>query len=330
MDSLAPLIEGTRRPQTTELLPRVPVLPKLKAGLSTWLRRWHERLSMMLESAAQEPNTLTGRIATQLREPRGVRIALTALIILVLAVSLLVFARRTGDDESRYQAVVAAGTVQAYQQYLQDCPGCKHRADAQAARDKLQKAAAVTVLEDQFKELLAKQQLMPPANPNASGVLQILESSAPDDAYIPQAKSELVAALKAAPATAPAQAKKAKTKPVERRVAKGQPKPKAKPTAPFAQPGAVVAAANEVLPKPIFYPAPKYPQAGKGQSGWVDLEFMVNVDGSTSSMSVVGSSPKGLFDAAAMHAVHNWIYQPDTIDGVRHPKRIRLRVEFKP
>jgi len=331
MDSLAPLIEGTRRPdRVTDLLPRNPVLPKLKAGLSSSFRRWRERLSMMLESAAQEPNTLTGRIATQLREPRGVRIVLTALIMLVLAASLLVFVRRTGGDESRYQAAMAAGTVPAYQQYLQDCQGCAHKADAQTALDKLQKAAAVTALEDQFKDLLAKKQLVSPANPNASGVLQILESSAPGDAYIPQAKSELAAALKAAQTSAPAPAKKAKTRPVERRVVKSQSKPKAKSTTRATQPGAMVAAANEVLPKPLYAPAPKYPQAGKSQTGWVDLEFMVNVDGSTSSMEVVDSSPKGLFDDAAMHAVHNWVYQPDTIDGVRHAKRIRIRVEFKP
>jgi len=85
-----------------------------------------------------------------------------------------------------------------------------------------------------------------------------------------------------------------------------------------------------VLPKPVQAPAPKYPQAGKGQSGYVVLQFMVNVDGSTSSVEVLDSSPKGLFEDAAMHAVHSWIFAPDTVDGVRQRKRIQWRLEFKP
>jgi protein TonB len=111
-------------------------------------------------------------------------------------------------------------------------------------------------------------------------------------------------------------------------IAKAAPKARALP--PAAPSKAPAVAANEVMPKPLYAPAPKYPQAGKGQSGWVDLEFMVNVDGSTSSMEVVDSSPKDVFDDAAMHAVHNWVYSPYSLDGVRHPKRIRIRIDFKP
>ena len=344
-DSLSPLIDGTRRPgqSSTELLPRPPaepLLPKIKATLTHWSNRWNAAL----ERASHEPNTLTGRIASELvKEPRGVRIGLSALVILVLAVSLVVFARRTGGDESRYKDALAANTVAAYQQYLAGCKACAHQADAQAALDKLQHAAAVTALEGQFKELLGKKQLAPPAKPNATDALHALETGAPDDAYIPQAKTDLAAALKAGQAhgvaAAPAKAAikptaAAAKKTLPKKIAKAATKPAAQHVAaaprPATQAAAPVAAPNEVLPKPVQAPAPKYPQAGKGQSGYVVLQFMVNVDGSTSSVEVLDSSPKGLFEDAAMHAVHSWIFAPDTVDGVRQRKRIQWRLEFKP
>ncbi|HEY1773385.1 MAG TPA: TonB family protein [Gammaproteobacteria bacterium] len=328
-DSLAPLIEGTQRyHEATQLMRGPPLGLRLKTWGTALRQRWRQTLD---SAAAHEPITLTGRIAQQLREPRGVRIALSAVIVLALALSIVVFARRSGSDDGRYRAAVAAGTVDAYQQYLKDCHGCTHQADARVAIARLQKSAAAAALETQFKDLLAKKQLAPPANPNASGVLQLLQSSAPDDAYIPQARSELATALKAAtPAPVPVPARKATApKPAAKHViARAKPKPKAVTLA--APTKATAAAANEVLPKPVYAPAPKYPQDGKGQSGYVLLEFNVNVDGSTSSVEVVDSSPKGLFEDEAMHAVHGWIFSPDTVDGVRQRKRIQWRIDFKP
>jgi len=338
-DSLAPLIEGTRHPDATEVLQRRGPSPmqRLKAQMAVWKQQWH----VALESASQEPNTLTGRVARQLKEPRGVRIALTALVLLVLGLSILVFARRSGDDDSRFKAASAAGTAAAYQEYLQDCKGCTHKAEAQAALDKLQQAGAVTALEDQFKDLLAKQQLAPPAKPNATDALHALEAAAADDAYIPQAKAALAAALKnqhAQPVAAPKpMAAKAGTgkpaaKTPPKRIAKTQSKPASKlvPAAAPTQPVAV-AAANEVMPKLLGNPIPKYPSSVKEKvAGWVDLEFNVNIDGSTSSIEVMDSSPKGVFDDAALHAMHGWVFSPYTLDGVRQRKRIRYRVEFKP
>jgi TonB family protein len=338
-DSLGPLIEGTRRPDNgTEVLrpPADPLLPKIKATLAGWSRRFNSAL----ERASQEPNTLTGRIATQLvKEPRGVRIAASALVIVLLTSSIVVFARRSGNEDTFYKAAVTSNTVQAWQDYLKVCKGCPHQADAQTALGKLQAAQATVVLETQFKDLLAKQQLAPPAQPNASEVLKQLEDSAPDDAFIPQAKTDLAAALKAesvhpAPLPVKSAAKPAvppakKTPP--RKIAKAATRPAAKSAAAAkAATQAPVAAANEVMPKSIAAPAPRYPQAGKGQSGYVVLAFMVNVDGSTSDVEVVDSNPKGLFDDAAMHAVHSWLFSPYTVDGVRQRKRIQWRIEFKP
>ena len=141
-DSLAPLIEGTRRVhEPTEIMRGPPLKQRLRTWGAALQRRWQQALE---SAASQEPNTLTGRIAQQLREPRGVRIALSALIVLALGLSIVVFARRSSGDDGRYQAATAAGTVEAYQQYLKDCHGCMHQADAQAALARLQKAAAVS------------------------------------------------------------------------------------------------------------------------------------------------------------------------------------------
>ena len=337
-DSLAPLIEGTRRPsQVTHVMvrPGEPVLPKLKSRLTGWYRRWMESL----ERASREPNTLTGRIATQMiKEPRGVRMALTAAVILVLAVSLVVFARRTGSDDTRYQDAVAAGTSTAYQQYLADCRACSHKADAQAALDKLAHAELVSALEQQFKDLLGKRQLAAPAKPNATDTLRQLEASAPDDTYLPQARSELAAALKseaprpAIPSTIRPAAKPtaAPIRKPTRQIAKGARKPAASAATARIATRMPAAAANEVMPKPVYAPAPKYPQAGKGRSGYVVLDVTVNVDGSTADMHVIESSPKGVFDDAAMHAVHGWIFSPYTLNGVRQRKRVHWRIDFKP
>jgi protein TonB len=85
------------------------------------------------------------------------------------------------------------------------------------------------------------------------------------------------------------------------------------------------------MPKPVLTPAPKYPSGVKGKlKGWVELEFTVNVDGSTSNVEVVDASPKGVFDDAALHAVHGWLFTPYTLDGERQRHRIRRRVDFKP
>ena len=320
-DSLGPLIEGTRRLDVpTPEVQRDPLLSKLKPLLAAWRRRWSEAL----ESASQEPNTLTGRIAQQLREPKGVRMALSTLVIVALGLSIFVFARGDGGDAARYQAAVTAGSIEAYQQYLLACHGCAHQAEARTALEGLKKAAATAALETQFKDLLANKQLVAPAKPNAADTLQQLEVTAPDDAYIPQAKSALAEALKAAQ---PAPVNKPATQP--RRSANVKPKSASKASTQKRKTPAL--AANEVMPKPLYAPAPKYPSSIKDKvKGWVDLEFTVNVDGSTSSIDVVDASPKGVFDDVAMHAVHGWVFSPYTLNGERQRHRIRMRIDFKP
>jgi TonB family protein len=335
-DSLNPFIEGTRREDATQVLRGPPLSDRLRLQF----RRFWGNVSAFLAARqisspntqgpnTQNPSTLTSRLTQHLREPRSVRILVTAVVVAALTATIITYNRRMGGDKQLYDAAVAANTVAGYQHYLQACRSCAHRAEAEAAVASLQKSAQAQVaeLQSQFKSLLGKGQLKAPADPNAGSVLHALEAAAPADPHIAEDRSSLEAALKAQDKKA-AEKKALRPAPV-RRVAKAAPKPKPASSTPAA-PQQDVAAAGEVLPKAVYAPTPKYPSDAKGVSGWVDVEFNVNVDGSTSSAEVVGSQPQGVFDSAALHAVHTWVFSPDTQNGVRTRKRIRMRIQFKP
>ena len=56
---------------------------------------------------------------------------------------------------------------------------------------------------------------------------------------------------------------------------------------------------------------PNYPEAAKADrtSGWVDVEYLISPQGETSSISVIASSPSGVFDEAALEAVATWRFR---------------------
>jgi TonB family protein len=323
-DTLAPLIEGTRR---VDRPPREPLLPQLRAKLADLGKFF----AASFKSPAHEPQTLTARFTRHLREPRSVRIAVTAVVVLGLASSILSYNARIGGEQQLYEAAVTAGTVDAFQAYLRSCGSCVHRAEAQTALDRLQLAAQAMDLEARFKDLLAKKALAVPAEPNATAVLKQWEVLAPDDARIPKARAALAEALQAEARTTAPRGVLPKTSP-QKRLATSTANPASRKPAPAKGSGSSTKrAANEQLPKPVYTPAPKYPSSATGKvKGWVELEFTVNVDGSTSDVEVVDASPKGVFDDAAMHAVHSWVFTPYTLGGERQRHRIRMRVDFKP
>lgn len=78
------------------------------------------------------------------------------------------------------------------------------------------------------------------------------------------------------------------------------------------------------------YVPPEYPAAAEKHalSGWVDVEFMVNTDGSVSDVTVVEAQPQGVFEQPAMNAVRKWHYQPVLLDGQPINQRARVRVRF--
>jgi TonB family protein len=76
--------------------------------------------------------------------------------------------------------------------------------------------------------------------------------------------------------------------------------------------------------------APQYPPSARdrGIAGWVDVQFLVNPDGSTSEVTIVGAQPVGIFEQAALDAVRHWRYQPVLHDGAATTERARVRVRF--
>jgi protein TonB len=78
------------------------------------------------------------------------------------------------------------------------------------------------------------------------------------------------------------------------------------------------------------YVVPVFPVAARtrGIDGWVDLQFVVGVDGTVSDLKVVGAEPVGIFEQAALDAVRHWRYQPVVRDGHAVSERTRVRLRF--
>jgi len=78
------------------------------------------------------------------------------------------------------------------------------------------------------------------------------------------------------------------------------------------------------------YVAPRFPAEAsqRGIDGWVDLQFLVNTDGSVGELTVVAAQPVGIFEQSALDAVRHWHYQPVMRDGQAVTQRARVRVRF--
>lgn len=77
--------------------------------------------------------------------------------------------------------------------------------------------------------------------------------------------------------------------------------------------------------------APEYPQAALQSlvSGWVEMEFVIEKDGSVRDVVVSASEPSRLFDAAAVSAMKRYRFEPVLRDGEPVEQRARLRMSFK-
>ncbi len=108
----------------------------------------------------------------------------------------------------------------------------------------------------------------------------------------------------------------------------------APPSAPSAPPPAVAAADGAYVSATTLartrYVPPQFPPGAreKGIEGWVDVQFLVNADGTVSEAAIVGAQPVGIFEQSALEAVRRWRYQPVTHDGAPVSQRVRVRVRF--
>lgn len=75
---------------------------------------------------------------------------------------------------------------------------------------------------------------------------------------------------------------------------------------------------------------PQYPRdaARNGITGWVQLEVLVNPDGSVRTARVLDSKPRGLFEAAAVQAVLRWKFKPKVVNGLPVEQKGAQKIEF--
>ena len=80
----------------------------------------------------------------------------------------------------------------------------------------------------------------------------------------------------------------------------------------------------------LKYVAPEYPLTARAQgiSGWVDLAFDVQTDGSVNGIAILTSEPKNIFDRTAIAAVRKWRYRPVLRDGYAVVQRAQQRIRF--
>ncbi len=78
------------------------------------------------------------------------------------------------------------------------------------------------------------------------------------------------------------------------------------------------------------YVAPRYPRSAERRniSGWVDVVFTVQADGSVTDVEVIGSEPGDTFVDSATKAVAKWEFEPVVEDGQIVEKRAGVRMMF--
>jgi len=78
------------------------------------------------------------------------------------------------------------------------------------------------------------------------------------------------------------------------------------------------------------YVAPRYPRSAqrRGVTGWVDVVFTVDIDGSVTDVVVRDSDPGDTFVNSATVAVEGWEFEPVIEDGVAVQKRAAVRMMF--
>jgi len=81
---------------------------------------------------------------------------------------------------------------------------------------------------------------------------------------------------------------------------------------------------------PIQRVPPAYPRdaARAGVTGFVQLEVLVNADGTVRTAKVLEAKPKGLFEAAAVTAVMRWKFKPKVVNGQAVAQRGSQKIEF--
>jgi protein TonB len=81
---------------------------------------------------------------------------------------------------------------------------------------------------------------------------------------------------------------------------------------------------------PIVRIEPQFPREAliRGISGWVEVEFTIEPDGSVSNPRVSASSPSDIFNRDAIRAIFKWKFKPRIVDGKPVTRQAKQRLEF--
>ena len=81
---------------------------------------------------------------------------------------------------------------------------------------------------------------------------------------------------------------------------------------------------------PLVRVKPKYPAraASRHIEGWVKIEFNVSAAGTVSNARVIGASPPGIFDEAALAAIKQWKFKPKIEGGAAVVQRAVQTLKF--
>jgi len=83
---------------------------------------------------------------------------------------------------------------------------------------------------------------------------------------------------------------------------------------------------------PLVRIAPAYPRRcqERGISGWVIMDFDVNIYGAVENPVIVEADPSGCFNRTALKTITRFKYKPTTIDGQpRRSSGVRFRMGFE-
>jgi periplasmic protein TonB len=190
----------------------------------------------------------------------------------------------------------------------------------------------------------------PPAAPAAAPAEAVTPTQTPSTAAVVPAPTDTPAERETAPAPTPARDTRVVNTPPRREpepatappaaateperiaantTAAAAPAPPAAPPAappPSARPGA-----RTSEPIPLVKVQPDYPPAAKKRrtEGWVELQFLVGVDGVPKQIEVIRAQPPGMFDRAAIRAMSRWKFKPAERDGQPVEARAKTTVGFK-
>lgn len=81
---------------------------------------------------------------------------------------------------------------------------------------------------------------------------------------------------------------------------------------------------------PLVRVKPNYPAraASRHIEGWVKIEFTVSPAGSVANARVIGASPPGIFDEAALDAIKKWKFKPKIENGAAVVQRAVQTLKF--